>query len=197
MRDLEIRGAGNLLGAEQSGHIAAVGYEMYCQLLEQAVRRLREGTKEPRIESMIDLGSSGTIPEAYIASPSRRLAMYCRFAQCETQQQLNQIVHDLTTGYGDIPQAVERLVKFHELRVAASSVGIASMTIDDDDIVIRTKNVDGIQKQLQATGGTMRTVGVPSVTGLITLYYRSKLPLSSEQLLSEIHSSLVESSTLS
>lgn len=197
MRDLEIRGAGNLLGAEQSGHIAAVGYEMYCQLLEQAVHRLRNGIQERRIESMIDFGSSGTIPEAYIASPSRRLVMYCRFAQCESQQAIDQIVHDLQTGYGGIPDAVKRLVKYHELRVASSEFGIASMTIDDDDVVIRTKDVERLKKQMHVSGGTLRTVGVPSATGFVTIYFRSQKSSTPESLLSEIHKIVVESSRLS
>ena len=170
---------------------------MYCQLLEQAVHRLREGKQEKRIETMIDLDESGTIPEAYIASPTRRLSMYCRFAQCETQQEIIQIIHDLETGYGAMPLSVHRLVKYHEVRVAASFLGIASMIIDDDDVVIRTKDVERVKKQLSASGGTLRSVGVQSATGFIALYFRSHPASTAESLLSEIHSHLVESSCLS
>lgn len=197
LRDLEIRGAGNLLGAEQSGHIAAVGYEMYCQLLEQAVQRLRDGKKSKPIESMIDLGVSGTIPEAYIATPTRRLAMYCRFALCENQDSIAKIVHDLQTGYGTLPLAVQRLVKYHELRVAASLLEIGSMTLDDDDVVIRTKGEDALRKRLASSRGTLRKVGTPSATGFVAVYYRSPDNNSEENLLSELHDLFVESSCLS
>ncbi|MBT4530015.1 MAG: transcription-repair coupling factor, partial [Phycisphaerae bacterium] len=197
LRDLEIRGAGNLLGAEQSGHIAAVGYEMYCQLLEQAVLRLRDGKKPIPVESMVDLGVSGTIPEAYVASPTRRLAVYCRLASAESLDEIQKIVHDMETGYGALPQAVCRLVQYHELRAVASSLSIASMTIDDHDVVIRTKDPDTLSIRLSATGGTLRPVGTPSATGYSAIYYRSSNPGEYNSHVVEMHAHLVESSCLS
>ncbi len=196
LRDLEIRGAGNLLGAEQSGHIARVGYEMYCQLLEQAVQRLREGKKTISIESMIDLGESGTIPEAYIASPIRRLAMYCRFAQSDDQESIVKVVHDVQTGYGALPKAVARLVKYHELRIAAAALEIGSMTVDDDDVVIRTRKEGALRRRLESSHGSLRKVGIPSSTGFIAVYYRSRKNDSKGGLLSEMHELFVESSCL-
>jgi transcription-repair coupling factor (superfamily II helicase) len=197
LRDLEIRGAGNLLGAEQSGHIAAVGYEMYCQLLEQAVLRLRDGKKVKPMESMIDLDNSGTLPEAYIASPTRRLAMYCRFANCDDLQSIEKIVHDLQTGYGTLPRSVTQLVKYHELRVASGLLDIGTMTIDDDDVVIRTKNELSLRKRLEKARGTLRKVGTPSATGFVAVYYRLSGPTREGGLLSQMHALFVESSCLS
>ena len=196
LRDLEIRGAGNLLGAEQSGHIAAVGYEMYCQLLEQAVKRLKDGKKAPSIESMIDLGVSGTIPEAYIASPTRRLSMYCRLALCESQEDVYKVVHDLQTGYGDLTNAVQRLVMYHELRVSAALLGVATMTIDEEDVVIRTNDSTSLRNRMSTAGGTLRSVGVASATGFEAVYYRTSLESDPVSLLLELHSYFVESSCL-
>ena len=194
LRDLEIRGAGNLLGAEQSGHIAAVGYEMYCQLLEQAVQRLKDGKKTVLIESMIDIGECGTIPMAYIASPSRRLAMYCRFSASETQEEIVAIVHDLQTGYGALPNGVIALVRYHELRVAAALLGITTMTLDEDDVVIRTKGEGALRNQMKRAGGTLRQVGNGSEKSTVAFYYRSEKQREPHNLLSEIHAILVESS---
>ncbi|MBC8309150.1 MAG: transcription-repair coupling factor [Phycisphaerales bacterium] len=197
LRDLEIRGAGNLLGAEQSGHIAAVGYEMYCQLLEQAVQRLKDGKKTSLLETMIDLGETGTIPTVCIAAPSRRLSMYCRLAQCESQREVDVVVHDLKTGYGDLPDGLLRLVRYHELRVAAALLNIASMTLDEEDVVIRTKDVDSLRNRLKMAGGTLRQVGNGSSTGFVALYYRSANQDESMSILSELHHHLVESSCVS
>lgn len=87
-RDLEIRGSGNLLGAEQSGHIAVVGYDMYCRLLEQAARELRnEPTAEPS-QTTIDIGATGGVPKVYIPSDARRLEAYRRVATARTPEEL-------------------------------------------------------------------------------------------------------------
>ncbi len=196
LRDLEIRGAGNLLGAQQSGHIAAVGYEMYCQLLEQAVQRLKEGKKTIQIESMIDIGETGTIPEHYIASPARRLSMYCRLARCEQIDEVKKVVHDLRTGYGNMPSSIQRLVQYHELRVAVSSIDVVSMTIDEEDVVIRTKDCALLQQKLTTSGGTLRQVGNSSGSGIVAMYYRTPNKSDSKSLLSELHYFFVESSCL-
>lgn len=197
LRDLEIRGAGNLLGAEQSGHIAAVGYEMYCQLLEQAVTVLKEGKKPPFIEAMIDLGVSGTIPEAYISSPSRRLAMYCRLARSISQAEIANIVHDLESGYGALPNSVTRLKMYHELRVGASLLGIETLMIDDHDVVIRTNEAALLERCLKNAKGTLRKVGGVSSSRRTVYYYRSKHAIDPTDLLQELHTQIVESSSLS
>src|SRR6201999_1798300 len=81
MRDLEIRGAGNLLGAEQSGHIAAVGYDMYCRLLDKAVKEMRGERVADPTETAIDVGLTGSLPKAYIPSDARRMEAYRRIAR--------------------------------------------------------------------------------------------------------------------
>ncbi len=194
LRDLEIRGAGNLLGSEQSGHIAAVGYEMYCQLLDQAVSHLREGKNIGQVDVMLDLGESGSIHSVYMASPIRRLAMYCRLASSETMDSISKIVHDLETGYGSLPIATQKLVKYHELRIVSSGLLIDSMIIDDSDVVIRTKNESLLTAQLSSSG-TLRSVGQQSTAGFTSMYYRypSRFKVSA---LDKLHAELVKSSCL-
>ena len=197
LRDLEIRGAGNLLGAEQSGHIAAVGYEMYCQMLEKAVKELRDGKKVQQQEAMIDFGCCGRLSTAYIASETRRLAMYQRLASCEDQEGIAQVVNDLQSGYGTLPTSASRLVSYHELKIAASKIGIGTMTIDEGDVVIRTKNLDTLQDRFVGVEGTLRTVGTSSTSDYSVVYFRPSGVVDPELLLSILHTQVVETSVSS
>jgi transcription-repair coupling factor (superfamily II helicase) len=197
LRDLEIRGAGNLLGSEQSGHIAAVGYEMYCQMLEKAVKELRDGKKQPLPEAMIDVGISGRISTAYIASDSRRLAMYQRLAGCEDQEGIAQVVRDLQSGYGQLPESACQLVVYHELKIAASEIGIGTMTIDDGDVVIRTKNLIELRGRFEGVQGTLRTVGTSSASEYSAVYFRPSQGINPTSLLSILHSHLVQTAVSS
>ena len=88
MRDLEIRGAGNILGPEQSGHIATVGYEMYCQLLEEATRQLKNEPKPTQPEAHVDIGISAFIPKTYIPGDRQRMDMYRRLTRCSSLDML-------------------------------------------------------------------------------------------------------------
>ena len=123
--------------------------------------------------------------------------MYCRFANCDDLQSIEKIVHDLQTGYGTLPRSVTQLVKYHELRVASGLLDIGTMTIDDDDVVIRTKNELSLRKRLEKARGTLRKVGTPSATGFVAVYYRLSGPTREGGLLSQMHALFVESSCLS
>ncbi|MEL6328545.1 MAG: transcription-repair coupling factor [Planctomycetota bacterium] len=136
MRDLEIRGAGNLLGAEQSGHIALVGYEMYCQLLERAVQDLsRAPDDKPVSQTTLDLGIVAAIPRPYIPSDARRLEAYRRVATAASEQALEQARADLTSAYGEPPAAVERLLDLARLRVALNDLSVRALAVRDPDVV--------------------------------------------------------------
>ena len=173
IRDLEIRGAGNLLGAEQSGHIAAVGYEMYCQLLNQAVNEMKDGKKAVVSDVVIDIGDSGKIPEIYIASERRRLVYYRRLAEATSVDEIDGIVGDMQSGYGELPENVRILVSFHQLRVHASLLGIEAILIDAQDVVFRTLQPAALEKAMPHMNGTLRQVGQPSARGLCRVYYRA------------------------
>jgi transcription-repair coupling factor (superfamily II helicase) len=116
MRDLEIRGAGNLLGKEQSGHIAAVGYELYCTLLEQETKKLKD---EPIIEpakTHLQLPINGNLPKRYIKSDKHRMEMYRRLSRATSLSTLDEVVQSMTDAYGDPPEQADKLVQLAELR---------------------------------------------------------------------------------
>lgn len=142
MRDLEIRGAGNILGAEQSGHIAAVGYEMYCQLLDRAVKELRNEPTHVASETSIELGVSGMLPKPYILSDQRRMEAYRRIAIAATTAELERVEQELTGAYGQIPPAARRLLDLAELRILASVLRIRSISLRGQDVLLRAKPND-------------------------------------------------------
>jgi transcription-repair coupling factor (superfamily II helicase) len=150
MRDLEIRGAGNLLGAEQSGHIAAVGYEMYCQLLDQTVQQLTEhGSPEAVTHTSVDIGIFGYIPKAYIPSDTRRIEAYRRLANAKTQDEINQVVTDLTSAYSEPPELVRRLVLRSRIRAAYQALFVRGVSVRGDDIVFLTASPHRIADRLE------------------------------------------------
>ena len=128
MRDLEIRGAGNLLGAEQSGHLIDVGYDMYLKLLEEAV--LEEKGEKPanRASSTADLAVSANIPESYIASSEQRMDLYRRIALIRTEEDADDVLDELIDRFGEPPDAVTALVRVALLRGEAGRAGITDIS---------------------------------------------------------------------
>src|SRR5437868_7365140 len=106
MRDLEIRGAGNILGPEQSGHIATVGYEMYCQLLEEATRQLKKEAKPVVPEAHVDIGLSAYIPKPYIPADRQRMDIYRRLTRCTSLEMLAALDQDMKDAFGEPPRPV-------------------------------------------------------------------------------------------
>ncbi|MBK9118877.1 MAG: transcription-repair coupling factor [Phycisphaerales bacterium] len=143
MRDLEIRGAGNILGSEQSGHIEAVGYEMYCQLLEQSVRKLKNEPPRDYRPVNLDLGISATIPRAYIRSDRQRMEVYKRITQCRTLAEIEVLRSDLRDAFGPLPEAVETLLRLGEIRALAGQWGVRSIVLDPPDLIF---SIDDLQK---------------------------------------------------
>ncbi len=125
--DLEIRGAGNLLGAEQSGHIAAVGFEMYCQLLERAVREMKGEPPPPEHKAQINLGIDLRIPEDAIPDFSERLVLYKKIASVGDETEIEQIRERIRDLYGDLPQQAEHLLGLASLRLLADRLHIRSI----------------------------------------------------------------------
>ncbi|MFG0252477.1 MAG: transcription-repair coupling factor, partial [Phycisphaerales bacterium JB038] len=172
MRDLEIRGAGNLLGAEQSGHIAAVGYEMYCQLLDQEVKRLRNEKVADVADVDIDIGVSAILPRSYIPSDKRRMQAYRRFCQAETYEKVAQVEKDLADAYGELPQRSAALLELAELRIAASALDLKSIVVRDSDVILRAPVAEPVAEALGEAKG--RVAVLPSETDptLQEIYYR-------------------------
>ena len=130
MRDLEIRGAGNILGTQQSGHIAAVGYELYCSLLENAVRSLKNMPVKTHMEVTIDLPWSAVLPRDYVAGQKQKIEIYRRLSRIRKLEDLIDFRGELRDRYGPIPEAVEWLMRLAELRLLASDWQIASMHLE-------------------------------------------------------------------
>ena len=156
MRDLEIRGAGNLLGREQSGHIAAVGYEMYCRLLNQTVRRLKNEPDPTPPPVQLDLDVVAHIPRNYIAADRSRIEIYRRIVACQTEEDLTQLERDLMDAFGPAPAEVRRLMELAEIRVHARRFGIVSVSLQPPDVVFGVKNLPSAEALFVGANGTVR-----------------------------------------
>src|SRR6202162_4432078 len=121
--DLELRGAGNMLGGEQSGHIEAIGFELYTQMLERAVREMKGETAPDEAETQLNLGLNIRIPSEYIKEENQRLRMYKRVAGGETESQLHDVRSELIDRYGETPRAVRNLLEYAALKLQATRVG--------------------------------------------------------------------------
>ena len=180
MRDLEIRGAGNLLGAEQSGHIASVGYEMYCRLLEDAVRDLTSDRRVVAGDTIVDIGLEGSIPRGYVPNDQRRMDAYRRIGEADAFEQIDGVVRDLESAYGDLPASVARLVELAEIRLASALTGVRSLFVKDRDVVFRTTSPASLQEALDGAEGTVRMIAPDGAGGTVEategaeveIYYR-------------------------
>jgi transcription-repair coupling factor (superfamily II helicase) len=137
--DLELRGAGNLLGGEQSGHIEAVGFELYTQMLDRAVREMKGEAAPEEAEIQLNLGLNIRIPFNYIPEENQRLRMYKRIAGVETDSQLNDVRGELKDRYGEPPSAVQHLLDYATLRLLSSRVGVAAIDRKRDQVSIKFK----------------------------------------------------------
>lgn len=127
MRDLEIRGAGNLLGEEQHGHMEAVGYDLYCKMLNEAVRHLKGEITEDIYTTTIDLNIDAYIPAFYIPNEYQKLDIYKRIAAIETEEERDDMLEELIDRFGDPPKKVQQLLRIAELKAAAHSAYIISI----------------------------------------------------------------------
>ncbi|MHC4382671.1 MAG: transcription-repair coupling factor [Planctomycetota bacterium] len=172
LRDLEIRGAGNLLGPQQSGHIAAVGYDMYCRLLEHAVADLTDETTETSIDTVVDIGIAGSLPRGYIPSTARRMEAYRRASGADSPEEVAAVEQDLTSAYGAPPPSAVTLLRLAELRVLATMHAARSVTRHEGDIIFAAEKPEALKSTLDGAQGTVRIVGGPDRKGLTQVYYR-------------------------
>ena len=128
--DLELRGAGDLLGANQSGQIAAIGFEMYGELLEETILELKGQAHAEKIDPEIRLGLSAFLPEKYVPDPNQRLVLYKRLASAADAGTIYAIADELRDRYGDLPEAGERLLEIMKLRVLLKELWIESAEYD-------------------------------------------------------------------
>jgi transcription-repair coupling factor (superfamily II helicase) len=135
--DMEIRGAGNLLGKEQSGHVAAVGFELFMQMMEEAAAELRGQSLGPRIEPEIELGAGAFIPEFYINDIGERLLLYKRMANAPDRGALALISEELADRFGPLPRPVEDFVRIMALRPVLKLLAVESLKAADGTAALR------------------------------------------------------------
>ena len=127
MRDLEIRGAGNLLGAEQHGHMEAVGYDLYCKMLNEAVKHLKGELEEEPYTTTVDLNVDAFIPSSYIPNEYQKLDIYKRIASIENEEEMDDMLEELIDRFGDVPKKVQQLLTIALLKALAHSSYVVSV----------------------------------------------------------------------
>ena len=152
MRDLEIRGAGELLGAQQSGHIASIGFDLYTRMLAQAVRQLkaaREGEEIPAAlvePTTIDLPLAAYIPTDYVPDAALRLRLYRRMAGLATMDEVDAMAEELADRFGPIPDPVDNLLYQLRVKVLAGKAGVSSVTVESGQIRVRVPGLDHLPR---------------------------------------------------
>jgi transcription-repair coupling factor (superfamily II helicase) len=161
LRDLEIRGAGNLLGAEQHGHIAAVGYDLYSKLLAEAVQELRGDKTGVAVEPVISVSVEGFLPEEYVPEVNQRLALYKRLAGAAGDDELADLRAELQDRFGPLPEPAEQLLDIVRIRIAARALGVERVEAGEGKAVITFAPSTSIEPSrlvaaIQASRGRLR-----------------------------------------
>ena len=136
LRDLEIRGTGNILGSEQHGHIIAVGYDMYCKLLEEAVQRLKGEEIEETVETRINLPLEAYLPDEYVPDSRQKVALYKKIAALETAVDRKELEEEMVDRYGKIPEPVEMLLEIADLKQLSQQLGVDGIAAGEESIKI-------------------------------------------------------------
>ena len=164
MRDLEIRGAGNVLGAEQHGHMEAVGYDLYCKMLNQAVLALKgEETEEESYATSVECDIDAYIPAAYIKNEYQKLDIYKRISAIETEDEYMDMQDELMDRFGDIPKSVENLLVIARVRALAHKCYVTEILVKEKEVKLtmyqKAKiNVGGIPDLVNSYGGALKLV---------------------------------------
>jgi transcription-repair coupling factor (superfamily II helicase) len=158
MRDLEIRGAGNILGTEQSGHIATVGYELYCQLLENAVRRLKGEPVRRQPHVHIDLPVEAFLPNSYLAPGRQKINLYRRLSALATVDELTAFEDELRDRFGPLPDAGKNLLAVKELQLRAFAWGISTVRLEAGYAVFEYTDPQRIRVLAARLEGRLRIV---------------------------------------
>ncbi|MBZ0135127.1 MAG: transcription-repair coupling factor [Planctomycetes bacterium] len=171
MRDLELRGAGNLLGSEQSGHIATIGYDLYCRMLDRAVRKMKHQPVPPEVDTQLDLGLDLRIPRAYIPSQKYRLEIYRRLARVSEDRQASDLASEMRDRFGKPPREFEQLTQAALVRSRLSRLGIVSLTRAEGHLKLRALSAPLALRKLTMASKSFRvldetTLALPLRKGL-------------------------------
>lgn len=178
MRDLEIRGAGNLLGEEQSGHMEAVGYDLYCKMLNEAVRAMKgeDTAEEDAFETTVDMDMDAFIPSTYIKNEVQKLDIYKRIADIENEEEMMDMQEELTDRFGDMPAAVNNLLNIALLKAICQSVYVVGLTHKDNEarLVMYPKAKLNVEKIPELVAGYKNALKfIPQANP----YFEYKLPV--------------------
>ena len=179
MRDLEIRGAGNLLGSEQSGFMASVGYDLYVKMIEESVRELRGDVNLEDIETRMDLKIDAYLPQEYIPNDLLRVEMYKKIASIRNRDSRNDLIDELIDRFGDPNRPVMNLIETAHLKALCAKLGIDYVTLRGDELMMRfsmAADIDGI-RVLTALKGFPQYLRVKPINPMEVYYYeRGKDP---------------------
>jgi transcription-repair coupling factor (superfamily II helicase) len=167
--DLEIRGAGNLLGGEQHGHVDAVGFDLYCQLLEHTVEVLKGQQPEEEISTSINLNLDIRIPDAYIADSSQRLRMYKRISSASDAAELDSLRQEMVDRFGAYPEPVENLFRYARLRLESRALQIQSIERNRNQVHFRFVDQSKVSAQKLLRLISRNKSAAFSPQGLLTL----------------------------
>ena len=146
MRDMEIRGTGNLLGAEQHGHIASIGYSLYCKLLDKAVQELKGGTENDIIEPEIKLDINAFIPDKYINSENLKIEFYQRIKKLKSEEEYSELLEELIDRFGDVPDSLLNLLYINKLKNIASNLNIIKIIEESKSFNFVFKDTTSIER---------------------------------------------------
>ena len=161
MKDMEIRGAGNLLGRDQSGNVYSVGFDMYLRLLNEAVERLSTSEYIPQSEVLMELDYTGFIPDSYVQNPEEKMEIYKKIAGIKSRAELDAVYGELLDRFGGVPDEVMSLLTLSEVRIIADSLFITS--IKEKGGVTKIEfgkvgniNIDRLMSLIKENPGTIR-----------------------------------------
>jgi transcription-repair coupling factor (superfamily II helicase) len=158
LRDLEIRGAGNILGAEQSGHIEAVGYELYCSLLESAIRATTRQQPTRKADCSVDLAWQAFFPKDYVLGSKLKVELYRRLARASTLESLADFRQEMVDRFGPMPRPAENLMTENALRVMALRWQIQRIHVENEFIVLTYRSARRIEELARRQPGKIRVV---------------------------------------
>ena len=179
--DLELRGAGNILGGQQSGHLDALGFDLYTKMLERTIAELRGDEIADETSVSINLGVDVSIPKDYIAETSQRLRTYKRISSAETEEGLMQIHAELADRYGRIPRSVENLFEYGRLRKRAEMMAIVSIDKTADGVAIKLGNAARVSPEKLVQFMAENEGSVFSPTGILRVSVENANPITTAQ----------------
>ncbi|MBS4534681.1 transcription-repair coupling factor [Clostridium sp. D2Q-14] len=148
MRDLEIRGAGNLLGSEQHGHMTAIGYDLYVKYLEDAVKKLKGETQVENVETIIEINVDGYIPDKYISNEEQKIQMYKKISSVESKEEYRDLLEEIIDRYGDVPKPVDNLLRIGYIKSLANKLMFTNISQKNDTLVLEFHKINSITPEI-------------------------------------------------